>query len=99
MIEGEYPNLIVIGYTPSRQLIRIVFKQVWVIKIVFFFCPPKISSFVERSIGMEFVLPLDNLLCPHTIGNGQEKKVTHQGKCRLWANLQQLSPKLNEKGG
>ena len=48
---------------------------------------------------MEFVMSLDNLLCPHTMGNGQEQKVAHQGKCRLWADLQKLSLKLNEKGG
>ena len=77
MIEGEYPNLIVIRYTYSHQLIRIVFKQVWVIKIVFFLCPPKISSFIEKSIGMEFVPLLDSLLCPYTMGSGQEQKVAH----------------------
>ena len=48
---------------------------------------------------MEFILSLDNLLCPDNMGNGQEQKVAHQGKCRLWANLKKLSPKLNEKGG
>ena len=47
---------------------------------------------------MEFVMSLDNLLCPHAIGSGQEKKVAHQGKCRLWAVLQKFSLKLNEKG-
>ena len=99
MTEGEYPNLIVIRYTLPHQLIRTIFKQVWVIKIVFFLCPQKISSFTERSIGVEFVLSLDNLLCPHTMGSGQEQEVTHWGKCRLWAELQKFSPKLNEKGG
>ena len=87
MTEGEYPNLIVIGYTPSQQLIRTVFKQVWIIKVVFFLCPPKISSFAKRSIGMEFVMSLDSLLCLHTIGSGQEQKVAHQEKCRLWVDL------------
>ena len=75
--EGEYLNLIIIGYTPSQQLIRTIFKQVEMIKVVFFLCPPKISSFAERSIGMESILSLDSLLCPHTMGNGQEKKVAH----------------------
>ena len=64
-----------------------------------FLCPPKIFSFAERSIGMEFVLSLDNLLCSHTMGSGREQKVAHQGKCRLWADLQKLSLKINEKGG
>ena len=99
MTEDEYPYLIVIGYTPPHQLIMTIFKQVWVIKIVFFLCPPKISSFAERSIGIEFVLSLDNLLSPHTMGSGQEQKVAHKGKFRLWVDLQKLSPKLNEKGG
>ena len=86
MTEGEYPDLIIIGYTPSHQLIRTIFKQARVIKIVFFLCPPKISTFAERFIGMEFVLSLDNLLCPHTMGSGQEQKVAHQGKCGLWVD-------------
>ena len=97
--EGEYPNLIVIGYTPSHQLIKTVFKQVWVIKIVFFLCPQKISSFTETSIGIEFVLSLDNYYVHIPWGNGQEQKVAHQGKCHLWADLHKLSSKLNEKGG
>ena len=97
--EGEYPNFLIIGYTPSQQLIRTVFKQVVIIKVVFFLCPPKISSSVERSIGMEFVLSLDSLLCPHTMDNGQEQKVAHLGKCRLWVDLQKLSSKVTETGG
>ena len=48
---------------------------------------------------MEFVMSLDSLLCPHTMGSGQEQKVAHQGKCRLWVDLQKLSPKLAEIGG
>ena len=48
---------------------------------------------------MEFVLSLDNLLCLQTMGSKQEQKFTHQGKCSLWADLQKLSSKLNEKGG
>ena len=48
---------------------------------------------------MEFVLSLDSLLCPHTMGSGQEQKVAHQGKCRLWVDLHKLSPKLTETGG
>ena len=28
---------------------------------------------------MEFVLSLDSLLCPHTIGSEQEQKAAHQG--------------------
>ena len=47
---------------------------------------------------MEFVLSLDRLLCPHTVGSGQEQKVAHQGKCRLWVDLKKLSPKLTEIG-
>ena len=97
MTEGEYPNLIVIGYTPSHQLIRTVFKQIWVIKIVFYLHQK--FPLLLRSIGMEFVMSLDNLLYPHTMASGQEQKVTHRGKCRLWADLQKLSPKLSEKGG
>ena len=48
---------------------------------------------------MEFVLSLDSLICLHTMGSGQEQKVAHQGKCRLWVDLQKLSPKLTETGG
>ena len=48
---------------------------------------------------MEFVLSLDSSLCPHTIGSGQEQKVSHQGKCHLWVGLQKLSPELTETGG
>ena len=48
---------------------------------------------------MEFFLSLDSLLCPHTMGNRQEQKVAHQGKCRLWVDLQKLSSKLTETGG
>ena len=40
---------------------------------------------------MEFVLSLDSLLCPHTMGSGQEQKVAHQGKCRLWVVLKVVS--------
>ena len=36
---------------------------------------------------MEFVLSLDSLLCLHTMGSGQEQKVSHQGKCRQWIDL------------
>ena len=61
-----------------------------------FLCPPKISSFVEMSIGMELVLSLDSLLCPYAMGSGQEQRVSHQGKCLLWVDLQKLSSKLNE---
>ena len=35
MAKGEHPNFIVIGYTPSHQLVWTVFKQIWVIKIIF----------------------------------------------------------------
>ena len=48
---------------------------------------------------MEFVLSLDSLLCLHTIGSGQEQKVTHQRKFHLWVDLQKLFPKLTETGG
>ena len=48
---------------------------------------------------MEFVMSLNSLLCPHTMGSGQEQKVVHQGKCRIWVDLQKLSSKLNETGG
>ena len=64
-----------------------------------FLCPPKISCFVERSIGVESVLSLDSLLCPHTMGSGQEQKITHPGKCSLWVGLQKLSPELTETSG
>ena len=62
-------------------------------------CAPKISSFAERFIRVEFVLSLDSLLCPHTMGSGQEQKVVHQGKCRLWVGLQKWIPELTETGG
>ena len=48
---------------------------------------------------MEFVRSLDSLLCPHTMGSGQEQKVVHRGRCRLWVDLKKLSLKLTETGG
>ena len=48
---------------------------------------------------MESVLSLDTLLCMHTMGSGQEQKVAHRGKCRLWVGLQKLSLELTEIGG
>ena len=61
--------------------------------------PLKIYSFAKRFIRVEFVLSLDSLLCPHTMGSGQEQKVAHQGKCRLWVGLQKWIPELTEIGG
>ena len=77
MAKGENPNLIVIGYTPSHQLVWTVFKQIWVIKIIFLNVRQKFPFFVEKSIGVEFDLSPDNLLCPHTMGSEQEQKVAH----------------------
>ena len=75
MAKGEHPNLIVIGYTPSHQLVWIVFKQIWVIKIIFLNVRKKFLFFVDTSIGVEFDQSPDNLLCPRTRGSDESKKL------------------------
>ena len=96
--KGEHPNLIVIGDTPSHQLVWTVFKQMGHQNNISY-CPPKISSFVERSIGEEFVLSPNSLLCPHTMGSEQEQKAAHQENYRLWVGREKWIPGLIETGG
>ena len=44
-------------------------------------------------------MSLDSLLCSHTMGSGQEQKVSYQGKCRLWVGLQKWILEITETGG
>ena len=48
---------------------------------------------------MEFVLTLDSLQCPHTIGSEQGQKAGNQENYRPWAGLEKWIPELTEISG
>ena len=51
MEKCEHPNLIIIGYTHSHQLVRTVFKQIWVVKIIFLNVHQKFLLLLRGPLG------------------------------------------------